>query len=97
MFNLRIDKKEYETLIDMCSLSLMVAHNAGEDGEHYRKMTSLFSELLKLSHDRENVISDERLDMLQNKYYFPSCVTFYNKMNDDSDNKKLTINKRGLT
>ncbi len=83
MFNLRINKDEYETLIDMCSLALMVAHNAGACGEHEMRMNAMFNELLKMSHDRKNVISDERIDMLQETYLFRSNVNFYKHMTED--------------
>jgi len=83
MLNLRINKTEHETLLDMMSLAMMVAYEAGADDAHYRSMTSMYNTILEMSHDRKNALSDEKLDMLQDKYLFPACMTFYKKMNDD--------------
>ncbi len=83
MFNLRIDKKEYETLIDMCSMSLMTASHAGAEGEHYNKMIAMFNTLVEMSHDRSEVITDDRLNLIQDKYFFPACMTFYKNMTKD--------------
>jgi len=83
MFNLRINRKEYDSLIDMCSIALMVAHNAGAEGEHIRGMVAMFNELVNMSHDRDSLISDKKLDFLQDKYYFPSCLTFYKNMTEE--------------
>lgn len=82
-FNIALDRNQYETLIDTLSLALMTCHHSGDSGEHYIKMIDLFNEIANINNEKPKFVTEEKLDFVKDKYFYPACMTFYNQINEN--------------
>lgn len=72
--NIEINEQEYETLIDLCLLSLIVVYHSGNQSEQELRMQSLYNKILSLrSHQYTENETNLRMDRLEFTFFNP-CI-----------------------